>query len=196
MIGHPRSLRIVIRLFSLFVSQRCRISNGSHNRECGNVALQGRHMAWNMYSVSVGSLSDLHRHTVRTESVVLTTRKIQIGSKSDWERHNRDEFGWKRVNRDASWTVSDCYRIAVLIKKRCFNHFWISTHEPQDFDTTFDKFISGMVLSRSAVKIGNVYYQLKSVTKLESQLLIFINWLRGLAELTAQRSTNAAVIAP
>ena len=35
---------------------------------------------------------------------------VQIVSKSDWERDNRDEFGWKRLNQDAFWTMSDCCR--------------------------------------------------------------------------------------
>ena len=35
---------------------------------------------------------------------------VQIVSKSDWERDNRDEFGGKRLNQDAFWTMSDCCR--------------------------------------------------------------------------------------
>ena len=47
---------------------------------------------------------------IGTDLVIFTMWKIEIGSESYGELENRDGFGWKRRNRDASWTVSDCCR--------------------------------------------------------------------------------------
>ena len=55
--------------------------------------------------VTVGFLSGRireNRDAVGTDLVIFTMRKKEIGSESYGELENRDEFGWKRLNRDAS----------------------------------------------------------------------------------------------
>ena len=49
------------------------------------------------------------------------TRKIQIRLYSDWERENRDRFGLKQLNRDASVTISEYCRDQINI----FTNLWI-----------------------------------------------------------------------
>ena len=46
---------------------------------------------------------------------LITIHKIQIVLHSYWERESRDEIGWKRLNRDASGTTSDCCRDEIFL---------------------------------------------------------------------------------
>ena len=85
--------------------------------------------------ISVGSLSGESGCCRDRFGSFFTMRKIQIGSESDWELENRDEFGWKRLETAESGRfLNNIWLLAWL--NNCFCKF---CHESHDLDHTFDK---------------------------------------------------------
>ena len=121
-------------------------------------------------SVSVGSLSGHCLISVGLHSVESGRSRDRLGRNLPGERYKlnyqRIENGIVGINSLGNgWisTLPEQYLIVVVIKlfvSQILIKVWIFILDSQNLDQTFDKFWSGMVLSRTAVKIVNVGPQL------------------------------------